>query len=236
MPATTIARAHPPPPPTHTHTPQATDWLDGHLARRLGHTSKLGSYLDPLADKLFVGAAVGSMGWLGMLPGWLAALVVGRDGAQIAGMFVVRLRMFGGTWPGARAFFDVDHDVGAPAAAEAHEVQHRRSGDMEQQQGSAASSSSRTSSGGGPAAAAPAAAPGGLPVIRPLLVSKANTALTMLLVCACMGHQWQGVPSQEVLVTLELLAASTTAASAAAYAWLHARGQLLVTPDAAEQA
>ena len=31
-----------------------TDWLDGYLARRLGQTSKLGAFLDPVADKLMV--------------------------------------------------------------------------------------------------------------------------------------------------------------------------------------
>ena len=31
-----------------------TDWLDGYLARRLNQTSKLGAFLDPVADKLMV--------------------------------------------------------------------------------------------------------------------------------------------------------------------------------------
>jgi len=31
-----------------------TDWLDGYLARRLRQTSKLGAFLDPVADKLMV--------------------------------------------------------------------------------------------------------------------------------------------------------------------------------------
>ena len=35
-----------------------TDWLDGFLARRLGSTSKLGAFVDPVADKLAVGAAL----------------------------------------------------------------------------------------------------------------------------------------------------------------------------------
>jgi hypothetical protein len=65
-------------------------------------------------------------------------------------------------------------------------------------------------------------------MIRPLLVSKANTALVMVLVAACMGHEWQGLPGQDVLDTLEYAAAGTTLASAAVYARLHWRGQLLV--------
>lgn len=35
-----------------------TDWLDGYLARRLGQSSQLGAFLDPVADKLMVAAAL----------------------------------------------------------------------------------------------------------------------------------------------------------------------------------
>ena len=35
-----------------------TDWLDGFLARRLGATSAFGAFLDPVADKLMVAAAL----------------------------------------------------------------------------------------------------------------------------------------------------------------------------------
>jgi CDP-diacylglycerol--glycerol-3-phosphate 3-phosphatidyltransferase/cardiolipin synthase len=35
-----------------------TDWLDGYLARRLGQTSPLGAFLDPVADKLMVAVAL----------------------------------------------------------------------------------------------------------------------------------------------------------------------------------
>jgi hypothetical protein len=77
------------------------------------------------------------------------------------------------------------------------------------------------------AAAAAAAAEGGLPSIKPLMVSKVNTALVLLLVAGCMTQQWQGVPGQDVLEALEVAVAGTTAASAAAYARLHWSGRLL---------
>lgn len=40
-----------------------SDFLDGYFARRSGRHSVLGSYLDPLADKVLVGAVVGSLGY-----------------------------------------------------------------------------------------------------------------------------------------------------------------------------
>jgi len=40
-----------------------SDWLDGYFARRGGRHSVLGSYLDPLADKVLVGSVVASLGY-----------------------------------------------------------------------------------------------------------------------------------------------------------------------------
>ncbi len=58
-----------------------TDWLDGYLARRLGQTSALGAFLDPVADKLMVVVALVLLlqrdptVWLA-LP---AAVIIGRE-------------------------------------------------------------------------------------------------------------------------------------------------------------
>lgn len=57
----------------------ASDALDGFLARRLHLATRLGAVLDPLADKLLVGFGILTLAWIGVLPWWLAAVVVLRD-------------------------------------------------------------------------------------------------------------------------------------------------------------
>lgn len=57
----------------------ASDGLDGFLARRYGWGSRLGSILDPLADKFMMASIYISLGWLGVLPLWLVLTVLGRD-------------------------------------------------------------------------------------------------------------------------------------------------------------
>lgn len=58
-----------------------TDWLDGYLARRLGQTSALGAFLDPVADKLMVAVVLVLL--LQQDPTiWLAlpaAVIIGRE-------------------------------------------------------------------------------------------------------------------------------------------------------------
>ena len=55
-----------------------TDWLDGHLARRRRSTSEFGRMLDPIADKLLVGAVLMLLAGLGRLSdiGLIAAVVI----------------------------------------------------------------------------------------------------------------------------------------------------------------
>jgi CDP-diacylglycerol---glycerol-3-phosphate 3-phosphatidyltransferase len=57
----------------------ATDWLDGRIARRRGHTSALGSLLDPIADKILVLAVLIALVGRGVLPGWMVAAIVARE-------------------------------------------------------------------------------------------------------------------------------------------------------------
>lgn len=56
-----------------------TDWLDGFLARRLGQTSAFGAFLDPVADKLIVAAALILLVELHRTPGWMAMIIIGRE-------------------------------------------------------------------------------------------------------------------------------------------------------------
>jgi len=56
-----------------------TDWLDGWLARRWGETSAFGAFLDPVADKLMVAAALILLVSLGRAEAWLAIIIIGRE-------------------------------------------------------------------------------------------------------------------------------------------------------------
>jgi CDP-diacylglycerol--glycerol-3-phosphate 3-phosphatidyltransferase len=56
-----------------------TDWLDGFLARRRGQVTGLGEWMDPLADKLLITAALISLVQLGRAPAWMVAIILGRE-------------------------------------------------------------------------------------------------------------------------------------------------------------
>jgi CDP-diacylglycerol--glycerol-3-phosphate 3-phosphatidyltransferase len=56
-----------------------TDWLDGWLARRMGQTSAFGAFLDPVADKLIVCAALVMLVQLDRVEGVVAAIIIGRE-------------------------------------------------------------------------------------------------------------------------------------------------------------
>ena len=56
-----------------------TDWCDGYLARRWGQTSAFGAFLDPVADKLMVAAALILLVELGRAEAYLAIIIIGRE-------------------------------------------------------------------------------------------------------------------------------------------------------------
>jgi CDP-diacylglycerol--glycerol-3-phosphate 3-phosphatidyltransferase len=56
-----------------------TDWLDGWLARRLGQTSAFGAFLDPVADKLLVCAALVLLLDLNRVDALVSVVIIGRE-------------------------------------------------------------------------------------------------------------------------------------------------------------
>ena len=56
-----------------------SDWLDGYLARRLNQMSKLGEILDPVADRLYILAAVIGLLYRDIIPWWVAVILPLRD-------------------------------------------------------------------------------------------------------------------------------------------------------------
>lgn len=66
-----------------------SDAIDGYLAKRLDAHSVLGSYLDPLADKLLLLAIYILLGRAGFIPVWLVVLVIMRDAALLGGSILL---------------------------------------------------------------------------------------------------------------------------------------------------
>ncbi|WP_441949429.1 CDP-alcohol phosphatidyltransferase family protein [Nocardia sp. 2TAF39] len=56
-----------------------TDFLDGKLARLLDQSSRLGALLDPLVDRLYLVTTLASFVIRGLIPWWVAVILVGRD-------------------------------------------------------------------------------------------------------------------------------------------------------------
>src|SRR5690606_39144242 len=66
-----------------------TDYLDGLLARRYGHETVLGTFLDPVADKLLMTVSFISLALIGLLPPWLVVLAVSKDLFVVIGMAIL---------------------------------------------------------------------------------------------------------------------------------------------------
>jgi cardiolipin synthase len=68
-----------------------SDAVDGYLANRFDWKTELGSYLDPIADKLLVVSMFIAFGVSGALPSWLVIAVVSRDILIVAGVILAWL-------------------------------------------------------------------------------------------------------------------------------------------------
>ncbi|XP_060203514.1 cardiolipin synthase (CMP-forming), mitochondrial [Lycium barbarum] len=86
----------------------ATDWLDGYVARRMGINSVVGSYLDPLADKVLIAFVALAMVEKGLLPPGLVSLVVLRDVALVGGAVYKRAIILEWKWSSWYEFFNLD--------------------------------------------------------------------------------------------------------------------------------
>lgn len=75
-----------------------TDAADGYLARKFGHVSRIGAYLDPIADKFLLTALYLCFGITHLAPWWIVWLVIGRDG------MILSLAATGLVWKGIREF------------------------------------------------------------------------------------------------------------------------------------
>lgn len=68
-----------------------TDFVDGMVARRMNQITKLGQFLDPFADRLFIAATVIALAIQGVVPWWLVVVVMLRDALLgIGGLVMTR--------------------------------------------------------------------------------------------------------------------------------------------------
>ena len=79
-----------------------TDLLDGYIARHYNQVSDFGKFMDPLADKMLVMAAMCYFVEYGQMPGWCLAIVLLREFA-VSGMRLVAVeqgRVIAAAWSG----------------------------------------------------------------------------------------------------------------------------------------
>ena len=67
-----------------------TDLADGYVARRRG-PSRLGAFLDPMADKLLLIASFATLTYLHVLPAWIMIVVVSRDAILMLGALLIHM-------------------------------------------------------------------------------------------------------------------------------------------------
>jgi cardiolipin synthase len=70
-----------------------SDFIDGFIARQFNQVTRLGMYLDPLSDRLFIAASVIGLAARGLIPMPLLAIVLARDIMLLAVVLYRRLRI-----------------------------------------------------------------------------------------------------------------------------------------------
>lgn len=132
-----------------------SDGVDGFIARHFNQRSKLGAYLDPVADKVLLVSVFVVLGFLGELPLWLVIAAVSRDALIVSGVVLATI-------------------MGNPVE------------------------------------------------MKPFLVSKANTAVQIVLAALVLGENAFGAETGGLRMAIVYLSGLLTIASAGAYlvAWL----------------
>ncbi|KZS59285.1 CDP-diacylglycerol--glycerol-3-phosphate 3-phosphatidyltransferase [Mycobacterium pseudokansasii] len=78
-----------------------TDRFDGLLARNYGMATEFGAFVDPIADKTLIGAALIGLSMLGDLPWWVTVLILAREiGVTVLRLAVIRRGVIPASWGG----------------------------------------------------------------------------------------------------------------------------------------
>jgi cardiolipin synthase (CMP-forming) len=70
-----------------------TDYLDGKIARQFGMESRLGQFLDPIADRLYILTTLVGLVWRDIIPVWLVVVLLARE--AVMGVMLLYLRTKG---------------------------------------------------------------------------------------------------------------------------------------------
>lgn len=84
-----------------------TDCLDGYIAKKFNQQTVFGSYLDPLADKIFIASVSISLAMKSLLPHPLLLVVIGRDVILVFGSAYLRWREM----PPGASYFDISNSA-----------------------------------------------------------------------------------------------------------------------------
>ena len=67
-----------------------SDWADGYFAAKYPQSSVLGSYLDPIADKVLIACVIGALGFKSIISWPVVGVIVSRDALLVVGGFYHR--------------------------------------------------------------------------------------------------------------------------------------------------